>query len=352
MANQDVSKSWFIVFNNPRQHGYLGEPHEILETLKQQWIEDFTTRTGAWLYCISADGLEHVHMVCEDTRAMRFSIVKKTYGTAHIEPTMGNKKQAEDYVDKVGKWEEKGEIVVCKVLFGEIKGAQGQRTEFKAMMDLINEGVTPRQILWEHMDWRKYEKYIRDAFYEKNNRETPFLREIKIIWHVGATSTGKSYVMQKLVENKDFGEDSFYLYNDYEGGGLDFYNGEKILILDEFRGQLKYSILLSMLQGYKSQFHARYTNIFGLWNTVHITSVMPPELCYAKMVSDNQDIDTIGQLMRRITTIVYHYKDSNGNYLEFECPIKDYKDYKSLVNSANNKEIVEFEYVQDELPFL
>ena len=71
-----VSKSWFCVFNNPEQHGYAGTPEEILERLKDEWILDHPTRTGAWIFCVSADGLEHVHMVLEDEKAMRFSASK------------------------------------------------------------------------------------------------------------------------------------------------------------------------------------------------------------------------------------------------------------------------------------
>lgn len=29
-----VSKSWFIVFNNPQDHGYVGEPNDIVEAFR------------------------------------------------------------------------------------------------------------------------------------------------------------------------------------------------------------------------------------------------------------------------------------------------------------------------------
>lgn len=106
-----------------------------------------------------------------------------------------------------------------------------------------------------------------------------------------------------------YGEDEVYLVTDYDNGGLDKYNGEKILFLDEFRGQIKYSTLLCMLQGYKQQFHARYSNIIGLWDEVHISTVMPPEKVYQNMVQENQSIDTLSQLFRRIDSIIYHWKD-------------------------------------------
>ena len=43
-----TSRSWFAVFNNPQDHGYDGKPIEVLERLKNEWIENNPTRTGAW----------------------------------------------------------------------------------------------------------------------------------------------------------------------------------------------------------------------------------------------------------------------------------------------------------------
>ena len=35
-----VSKSWFITFNNPAEHGYSGSPEEVCNRLKDEWIKD------------------------------------------------------------------------------------------------------------------------------------------------------------------------------------------------------------------------------------------------------------------------------------------------------------------------
>ena len=73
----DVTRSWFAVFNHPEEHGYSGTPQEICERLRDEWVGNSSTRTGAWAYCVSAAGLHHVHMVLEDSVAMRFSASKK-----------------------------------------------------------------------------------------------------------------------------------------------------------------------------------------------------------------------------------------------------------------------------------
>ena len=71
--NDSVSRSWFAVFNNPEEHGYTGTPEEICNRLRDEWIGESTTRSGAWVYCISAEGLKHIHMVLEDSKPIRFT---------------------------------------------------------------------------------------------------------------------------------------------------------------------------------------------------------------------------------------------------------------------------------------
>ena len=72
-----VSKSWFCVFPNPEKHFYDGTPEEIVHKMIETWIEDNPQRTCAISYCVSADRLSHLHAVLEDTKALRFSAIKR-----------------------------------------------------------------------------------------------------------------------------------------------------------------------------------------------------------------------------------------------------------------------------------
>lgn len=328
-----VSKSWFCVFNNPEERGYTGTPEEIVDRLKDEWTDGHPTRTGAWIYCISADGLKHVHMVLEDTKAMRFSVIKKSYANGmHFEPTKGTKEQAEEYINKRGRFEEKGEKILATARYGEIKGAQGQRKDLEIIQQLIEQGYTPTQIYDEDIRFRKNEKIIKGAYYRKRVKETPYEREVVCYWHVGQSGTGKSYVASKIVAER--GEEVLYRISDYSNGCFDYYEAQPILFLDEFRGLWKYSFLLSVLDKYKTQFYARYENIIGLWNEVHITSVKTPDMIYEKMINEeDRRIDTFEQLRRRIDYIVYHWKDEFG-YHEYKIPMERYVDYETLVFEA------------------
>ena len=97
---------------------------------------------------------------------------------------------------------------------------------------------------------------------------------------------------------------------------------------------MPYSFLLQILDKYRCEIHARYSNVFAVYDEIHLSSVFPPELLY-KNLNDVQDatIDSLNQLLRRITTIVYHYKKDN-EYCTFELPGDQYRNYDDLKQKA------------------
>lgn len=327
----NVSKSWFCVFNNPVEHGYNGTPQEIVDKIIETWIVDNPQRTCAANYCISADGLNHCHAVLEDTKAMRFSAIKKVFPSMHIAPTKGSKEQAEDYINKRGHWEEKGKIIIYTNRHGEIKGCQGQRNDLEIIEEMLAQGKSPNEIMELSLAYRRYDKIIKDAYYHKRAKETPMKRDVLVFWHFGASGSGKSHMVIELA--KEYGENEIYFISDYKNG-FDKYNGEKILFMDEFRGQLPYALFLTILEGYKAQIPCRFTNVLSLWSEIHICSVLPPEEVYKNMVNESRNLDTIEQLKRRINTVVYHYKQDN-EYFKYDKPMNQYKGYKSMIKDAD-----------------
>lgn len=325
-----TSRSWFCVFNNPEEHGYVGTPEEIVDKLIEAWIDKNPQRSCAVNYCISADGLKHCHAVFEDTKPMRFSTIKNTFPSMHIEPTKGSKEQAEDYINKRGVWEEKGEKIICVNRHGEIKGCQGARKDVEIIEEMLLQGMTPNEIMDVSFAYRKWDKHIREAYFRKRYKETPIIRKIKVYWHVGYSGTGKSYEYAMLAE--EHGEENVYLVSEYDFG-FDKYNGEPVLFMDEFRGQMKYNQVLAILDERKSQIRCRYLNCICLWNEIHITSVLPPEEVYNKMVQEHKAYDGIEQLIRRINFIVYHFKDGD-EFCKHEIPMTEYKDYNTLKDSS------------------
>ena len=181
---------------------------------------------------------------------------------------------------------------------------------------------------------------IRSAYVDTKLRNTPVIQEKKCIWIVGESGTGKTYTYFDLCNQH--GADNVYFSTDFDNGGMDFYIDSgipPILFLDEFKGQIKYAQLLTMLDKYtRAQVHCRYSNCYCLWEQVYITSVYPPEELYSFMVQmGKQEIDSMSQLLRRLDTIRYCYI-KNGKYKTFDLPACEYTNYEALKKLAEDYE--------------
>lgn len=338
-----VTRSWFAVFNNPKEHGYDGTPLEVIERLRDEWVSpEHPERTGAWMYCISADGLHHVHMVLEDTKPMRFSVIKKSYAVGmHFEATKGMKEQVEDYLLKRGKFEEKGEKIIETVQVGELKGRKSG-TANESTLDKIDSflavGMKPAEILAMGIRYYTYETIIRKAYIDRRVAEMPQDRKIMVYWHTGKSGAGKSYSCRKLRETK--GADEVFLASDYANYGtslFDGYSGERVVFMDEFKGDIPYGLLLNILSELKHPIHCRYFNTYNIWEEVHITSVYTPFGIYQTMVEeDRQDKDPYSQLKRRINYIVYHYCIM-GSYGEITFPIEEFHSIEEAEEQAQKE---------------
>lgn len=371
-------RSAFCVINNPRydityKHNEEGEiikdengkavvlkqePTEYYSMTEQQicddvlnkWVGDDDKRTGAVLFCVSALGLEHLHCVFESDKTFRpLSALKKLFPKVHIEVTKGNKKQVEDYINKVGKFEEKGEKVIAKSQVGEIKGCQGKRNDLISMSDIrdmIYSGQTPKQIYRQFPQALKSKTATEELFYLYRSDNTPVKRDVNVNWLFGGTGCGKSYTYVQLCEKH--GEENVYLVSDYDNP-FDNYQGEPIIVFDEFRGRIPYSNFLGMLDCYKQQVKARYSNKMMLWTEVYITSPFLPFELYQSIRERNDKYDSLNQLIRRIDHIIYCFKyedKSSTVYYKYDMEFdinSDSEELRQICNCIYN------EYARDDV---
>lgn len=314
-----------------------GNGKELLNSICSKFEKSGKDRFCSGTACVSKKEGFHLHLGLYVGGTMKPKNVIKFFGNPHLELQRGTKSQLQDYILKKGKWEEKGEDILCVTEnMDGIVGHQGARNDLGQIEELINEGFTPSEIMGQKFAYRRYDKMIRDAFFEKRAAETPVVRDVYVEWHCGESGSGKTHILETLIDS--YGVEEVYFVTDYEGGGMDKYNGQKVLFLDEFRGQIRFSTLLSILDVYKAQIHCRYTNIIGLWSKVYITSPLPPEQVYKKMVNlDDRENDSMKQLFRRIDTVVYHWKDGN-QYKEFRQPMTEYTRYEDIKRLSGNQE--------------
>lgn len=354
--------SAFCVINNPRyvityMHNQAGEiekdedgkpkilsqepteyfsltPQQICDSILNKWIAEGEEHTGAVLLCESAEGLEHLHCVFESKKVFRpLSVLKRLYPKIHIEPTKGSKKDVEDYINKVGKFEEKGEKIIAKSQVGEIKGCQGKRNDLISLAeirDLIYSGQTPKQIYRQFPQALKSKTAVEELFYLYRSDNTPTVRNVNVNWLFGGTGCGKSYTFKQLCDKN--GEENVYLVSDYDNP-FDNYQGEPIVIFDEFRGRIPYSNFLGMLDCYKQQVKARYSNKVMLWTDVYITSPFLPFELYQSVRERDDKYDSLSQLIRRINKIIYCFKHEDNDstfYYKYDLPFDIDDDGDSL----------------------
>lgn len=350
---------------NMEKAGLTKEDYENPEYLAEHfinlWENSGKGRKAGIAVCVSNNGCYHAHIACYGNTTT-LKKVSDILFQSHIEPQLGGKEQLKAYLLKEGEYEEKGEQVLCTKGLDVIQDNQGKRNDLDEIEELLNEGYTPSEIFESSFRYRKFEKMIKAEYLSKRIKETPLIKEMWNEYHWGESGTGKTYTYIKLCEQ--YSEDEVYLMNDYSnsgssGGGFDKYadNPAKIIVLDEFRGNMPYHQLLSLLDVYsRNQQHCRYQNTYSLWTSVIICSIYPPEEVYKFMVENNaQNADTIKQFLRRLNLIVYHYIDSNGNYKTFEMPASKYKNKfdmkaRAMINENNentkheknqNNEIIE-----------
>lgn len=310
-------------------------PEYLADKFIELWEDSGKGRKAGIVVCVSLDGCYHAHIACYGNTTTLKKVSDILYKT-HIEPQLGGKDSLKLYLLKEGKYEEKGEQVLCAKGLDVIQDNQGKRNDLDEIEALLNDGLTPEEIFDTSFRYRKYEKMIKSAYIDRRIKETPLIKETYNEWHVGNSGSGKTYYYYQLCEK--YSPEKIYMTTDFENGGFDFYieqGAPPIIFLDEFKGNMRYGQLLTILDKYsRTQTHCRYANTYNLWTTCIITSIFPPDEVYSSMVeNDRRDRDKIDQLLRRLDVIVYHYK-MDGKYKSFSIPASEYMDYDNLKQRA------------------
>lgn len=220
-------------------------------------------------------GYEHYQIYIENPSPIRFDTLKNKLPNAHIEPRRGTKQEAYDYVTKsdtkLGENFGNGEI--------DLTVRQGQRVDIEDVMQMVRDGKTNREIEQVYPAVLfKYRKAIEETrqSYLKDKFGSIF-RELKVTYIYGKAGKGKTrYVMEK------HGYDNVYRVTDWTHP-FDNYNGQSIMLFEEFRSSCKVEQMLNYLDGYPIELPARYAQRTACYETVYITTNIPLEAQYVKL---------------------------------------------------------------------
>ena len=227
---------------------------------------------------------QHLQGYFEFHNQITGSALKKKIPKAHLIMSNGTAEQNQIYCKKEGDYYEQGE-----------PKKQGKRTDLLELTQrLMNTELSLDDIASETPDI--YHQYARTlAKIEDLKMRKLFRKEApKAIWYWGTTGAGKSHEALN-----DYDPETHYIYP-YDAGWWDGYKQQEIVVINEFRGQIPYSEILTLADKWPHFVRRRHREpVPFISPTIIITSSLHPSEVY-KNLSQNDDL---AQLYRRFKIV-------------------------------------------------
>lgn len=168
--------------------------------------------------------------------------------------------------------------------WGTMSSGQGFRTDLHNIKDDIKKGSSTYEIMDNYTgQFIRYYNGIGKVKALVDKKERNKWRDIKVISLTGKAGEGKTkYVYDKHGYDNVFCADSKMMKSNFLG----MYDGEKVLLIDDFNGWIEYNYLLRLLDGHPLPINIKNGDTYANWNTVYITSNVVPGDWYRK-TSDN-----------------------------------------------------------------
>lgn len=303
MAGDPQMRKVILTINNPTEAGYTLEKIDILiQELKPQY------------YCrcleIGEQGTEHCHIAFYRPSPIRFSTIKRTFPTAHIDKAYGTMGENRDYVLKGGKWldtdKAKTSIPGTFAEFGALPTEKEETAgKMTVLVEAIRRGKSTSEIVEDYPDFALRVAQI-EMLRETMRREAVGgkLRSVEVYYLYGATGVGKTRSIFEMHDPREICRVTSYPAN---GVRFDGYHGEKVLVFEEFASQIPLSEMLNYLDIYPLDLPARYSDRPACYDTVYITSNMPINRQYLREQRGNPE--RYRAFLRRINHIVEYCPD-------------------------------------------
>ena len=229
------------------------------------------------------------------------------FGEKHcfVKKMMGNFKQNEAYCSKEGDYNTIGE-----------EPEQGSRGDIKENCRLILTGkLRPNDLaVLDPSNFNMYQRTYNNIFNQYLRKQ---FRKVATrgVWYWGKTGVGKSHNAFR-----DFSPETHYV-KDLNVNWWDNYEQQRVVILNEFRGQIKYGELLDLLDKWPKSVPIRNNPSIPFTSSkIIITSSKPPEEIYSGILGGKE---ALSQLLRRCQIIELKPKKikqgSLDKFLEQKC---------------------------------
>ena len=297
-----------LTINDPKEKGWTHE--RILEVLRN----NFKTL----VYVAMADergSCYHSHIFVVFASRVRFSMIKRYFGEAHIEKCKGSVSDNVCYIKKTGRWENDVSKQEKKIegTFEEYgtqpPDSKGKRSDMSELYQMVMDNMTNAEILAQNQDFilhiEKLDK-IRTTILTERYKEKVRL-DLEVTYISGKTGTGKT---RGVLEENSYA--NVYRVTDYYHP-FDSYSIQPVICFDEFRSSLKLKEMLLYCDIYPIELPSRYANKYACFEKIYIISNWPLEKQYIEEQKD--DVESWKAFLRRIHKVIV-YKD-DGQKIEY-----------------------------------
>lgn len=312
------SRKWQLTINNPTEHGLTHE--KIVEAINK------LASVNYWCMCdeTGSEGTYHTHVYLCFQHPKAHTVIANAFPGAHRENVKGTSQENRDYVlkdgEKYGKQpdgsyrytDRSGKLHVGTnhsetfEEWGEMpQEHQGKSKDVEKIYALIKDGATNLEIVDAvPSGMMNIEKIERTRSMLRDTQFSNSWRNLQTTYIFGTTGSGKTRsVMDR------FGYQNCYRVTDYKHP-FDTYDGQDVLILEEYRSQFKIADILNYLDGYPLLLPCRYFNRQACYTKVFIISNIPLEEQYKSVMLESR-----AAFLRRIHHVREH---RNGAVIEYE----------------------------------
>lgn len=279
------ARRWTITAWNPTLIG----PIEHARTFMKGLIGDTITFIQGQKEICPSTGKEHFQGYVE-CKAITMTKLKQLFcdSMMHCEPSRANQQSNLDYTSKdesrCPSWDAPISVGVAK--------QQGTRSDLDAIRQHLVDGGSMAEIAENHFgDYVRYHKGFMNAQLLLRPPRPTADRCVTV--YFGGTGTGKTATAYEA-------DPALYRWTPTQAQWWCGYSGHKTLLLDEFRGQLNFGTLLTLLDRYPLNLQVKGATTEHTADDIFITSPVHPVEWFKNLGSQ----DKLDQLKRRINKII------------------------------------------------
>lgn len=294
MKKGKQARRWCFTWNNPPEDNVV--------------IKSFIEMSHCSYYVIGYEiapttGTKHLQGYMEFSSGKRFETLKQLNNSIHWSVCNGSQEQNKIYCTKGGIWIE-----------GGTPGQQGHRTDLEESRQIIDRGGSMLDVAENNFgSFVRYHRGFERYQYLIQQRAATQWRQVEVFYLWGETGTGKTRSVREA------NPIVFCPIDSNTGTWWTGYNGEKVILFDDFRGTVPLHTFLKWLDGYPVQVPVHGGATFLNAEKIYITSNVPLEELYRNCDQRSRDalrrrINTISYFSRSATEVTGNTRPSHQNF--------------------------------------